>query len=175
MWDAQGVALVIASTTSLMALGVPFVQRLLEDRDRRREAKKDQLEGLLFFVLNNYAAQRAALDKHMFDTFVWQVTNDLTSWKAIAERKESKFVEGFNAQFVNLRMRKNLYSIDDDRFCDCVDEYMVRAAPVPTAPEGDPEKFGRDSQAISEYRTEAYHQIEAKSVTFLRNIERRFE
>lgn len=80
MADWQGIALVISSTTALLAVGAPFALRVWEERDRRKLEKKKQIEEHLFFVLDNYSKQWSGF-------FAWQnrASASLRSGKAITD------------------------------------------------------------------------------------------
>lgn len=122
--DYQGIALVISSTTALVALGVPVLQRFLDNRDRRRRAKKEQIEDHLFFILDNYRDQLWGVDKFL-QNIISRERPELT-----APDDFMRFsMHEFSTRFVKLRALAAVNCIDDGGFCAAVKAYSRHAVP----------------------------------------------
>ena len=63
MWTAQDYALVISTLTGLLALGVPPIVSALDARRARRVAQREEMERLLFFVVDRHHQQAANLHR----------------------------------------------------------------------------------------------------------------
>ena len=169
MPDFQGIALIISSTTALLAVGSPFGLRWWEERDRRKREKRDQIEERLFFALENYQDQAAGVT-----AFFNEYRDQLQSPQGNLPRdwyKRADAAPGFRSSLLRLRALRDLYGIDDHGFCNAVQAYVLDYVPPAT---GD---LNRYADALAERAQELQKnsaEVEEKAVAFLRNIEQHF-
>lgn len=128
--DYQGIALVISSTTALLAIAAPFALRWWEERGRQGRAKKKKLEQHLFFVLDNYAGRRTAIERLAREEYAKLRADDLAGLKTFRERMKEASVPGYDAHLTALRMNCKLYGVDDGGFFDAIERHYSLAVEI---------------------------------------------
>ena len=127
MWTAQDYALVISTLTGLLALGVPPIVSALDARRARRAAQREEMERLLFFVLDRHHQQAANFHRWSLDLIrAAQRKEPLPGSDAL----EAALVEGFWQSFARLKALAALHRIDDAGFSAAVDHYLALLPPM---------------------------------------------
>lgn len=171
---AQDVVLIISALTNFFALGVPVFQGHFESNRNRQHARQNEIERLLFFLLENYREHARGIYLERFESM--EALREKENFEKYLSEKKRYGVPDFQKNLVRLKTFVKHYNIDDFNFSNSIDRYLSAIHSPPSKSE-DIEIIKKDivkSILISQEQLEIGVEIENSAIQFLTSINERF-